>query len=198
MLALLQKAQTLGVLIFNNCTAQSYQSNSNTISLITDKGLYTCKKLIIATNAFIKNLLPSVDIEPGRGQVLITKPIKNLQIKGAFHYDKGYYYFRNINDRILLGGGRNLDFETERTTDFGETPVIKQALEKLLYEVILPNTPFEIDYYWSGIMAFGNPLEPLIAKAESNVFFATRCNGMGIAIGAQTGVDLANLALESL
>ena len=31
--------------------------------------------------------------------------MKNLKIKGSFHYEKGYYYFRNIDNRILLGGG---------------------------------------------------------------------------------------------
>jgi hypothetical protein len=30
--------------------------------------------------------------------------------------DQGYYYFRNIGDRIL--GGRNLDFDVENTTEF--------------------------------------------------------------------------------
>ena len=55
--------------------------------------------------------------------MLITKPIKNLHIKGTFHLDKGYYYFRNIDDRILFGGGRNLDFKTEETTEFGQTEI---------------------------------------------------------------------------
>ena len=58
-------------------------------------------------------------MQPARAQVLITKPIKNLQIKGTFHLDKGYYYFRNIDNRILFGGGRNLDFKTEETSEFG-------------------------------------------------------------------------------
>jgi glycine/D-amino acid oxidase-like deaminating enzyme len=198
MLALIKYAQSTGMLILNNCKVNSYSSNAKAITLSTNRGDYLCNKLILATNAFIKTLIPEVEVMPGRGQVLITKPIKNLKIKGTFHYDKGYYYFRNINNRILLGGGRNLDFETEATTELKETPIIKEALVNLLKETILPNTQFEVDYFWSGIMAFGSPLEPLIAQAENNVFYATRCNGMGIAIGAQTGVDLANLALRNL
>ena len=55
--------------------------------------------------------------------MLITKPLENLHFRGTFHLDKGYYYFRNIDQRILFGGGRNLDFETEETTEFGETLV---------------------------------------------------------------------------
>lgn len=154
--------------------------------------------MIVTTNAYIKDLYPDVDINPGRGQVLITKPIKNLKIKGTFHYDKGYYYFRNINNRILLGGGRNIDFKAEETTTFGQTEPVQSALEKLLREVILPATKYEIDYRWSGIMAFGKILEPFIEEIRPNVFCATRCNGMGVAIGSQSGEDVANLLLNKL
>ena len=88
--------------------------------------------------------------------MLITSQIKNLHIKGTFHLEEGYYYFRNINNRILLGGGRNLDFETEETTQFGETTLIQNKLENLLKTTILPNTAFEITHRWSGIMGVGS------------------------------------------
>jgi hypothetical protein len=49
--------------------------------------------------------------------------------------DQGYYYFRN-GDRILLGGGRNLDFDVE-ITEFAQTEIVQNKLEELLKEVIL-------------------------------------------------------------
>ena len=58
--------------------------------------------------------------------VLITKPIKNLKIKGCFHYDKGFNYFRNINERIMIGGGRNIDFQKEETIQHGINSKIKK------------------------------------------------------------------------
>src|SRR5690606_16004118 len=72
--------------------------------------------LSICTNAFTKDLLPDADVVPGRGQVLITHPIPGLKFKGVFHFDKGYFYFREVDGRVLFGGGRNLDMETETTT----------------------------------------------------------------------------------
>src|SRR5690606_7762328 len=56
--------------------------------------------LSICTNAFAKQLLPEEELTPGRGQVLITKPITKLPFKGVFHFDKGYYYFREIEGRV--------------------------------------------------------------------------------------------------
>lgn len=198
MSALMKYAQQLGIGIFNNCSVDRIEEESKGFCLITKNGNFLCKRLIVTTNAYIKDLYPDVDINPGRGQVLITKPIKNLKIKGTFHYDKGYYYFRNINNRILLGGGRNINFKAEETTTFGQTEPVQSALEKLLKEVILPATKYEIDYRWSGIMAFGKILEPFIEEIRPNVFCATRCNGMGIAIGSQSGEDVANLLLNKI
>jgi glycine/D-amino acid oxidase-like deaminating enzyme len=198
MFALIQYAQQLGISIFNNCTVDRIEEELKGSGLITKNGNFFCKRLIVTTNAFIKALYPDIDINPGRGQVLITKPIKDLKVTGTFHYDKGYYYFRNINGRILLGGGRNIDFKVEETTTFGQTEPVKLALEDLLKNVILPKTTFEIDYRWSGIMAFGKVLEPFIEEIRPNVFCATRCNGMGVAIGSQTGEDVANLLLKKL
>ncbi|WP_449435744.1 NAD(P)/FAD-dependent oxidoreductase [Pedobacter steynii] len=153
---------------------------------------------MLCTNAFVKDLLPSLDVVPGRGQVIITKPIKDLKVKGTFHYNKGYYYFRNIDGRILLGGGRNLDFKTEETTEFGLTELVQNELKKLLSDVILPDTFYEIEQSWSGIMAFGSAIDPIIKEIKPNIFCAVRCNGMGIAMGTQTGEDAARLVMKSL
>ncbi|MFN8309707.1 MAG: FAD-binding oxidoreductase, partial [Chitinophagales bacterium] len=89
---------------------------------------FKTSKAIICTNAFAQKLLPNADIEPGRGQVLITKPLSSLPFKGTFHFDEGYYYFREIDGRVLFGGGRNLDFETEKTTTFAANPAITAQL----------------------------------------------------------------------
>jgi glycine/D-amino acid oxidase-like deaminating enzyme len=58
-------------------------------------------------------------LKPARAQVLITKPIDSLKIKGTFHMDRGYYYFRNIDNRVLIGGGRNLDLKKRKQIDLG-------------------------------------------------------------------------------
>jgi len=197
MFGLIQYVQNLGVTIFNSCEAEEL-INGDKLFVKTKQGNFSGKRIVVTTNAFVNKLIPDLDVKPGRGQVLITKPVKDLKFEGTFHYDKGYYYFRNINNRVLLGGGRNLDFATEETTTLGLTSKIQTALEKLLAEVILPDTNFEIDYRWSGIMAFGNRLEPIVKETSKNIFCAVRCSGMGVAMGSQTGEDVAQLVLKSL
>jgi glycine/D-amino acid oxidase-like deaminating enzyme len=149
----------------------------------------------LATNAFANQLFPGLKVIPGRGQVLVTKPIPGLKLKGTYHFDDGYYYFRNIDGRVLFGGGRNLDFKAEETAEFGHTEIVKDKLTNYLKDVILPNQDFEIDYWWSGIMGFGEDISPIVKQVEPNIFCAVRCNGMGVAMGSLAGEEVAELAL---
>ncbi|HJY11217.1 MAG TPA: FAD-dependent oxidoreductase, partial [Flavobacterium sp.] len=98
-----------------------------------------------------------------------------------------------IGDRILLGGGRNLDFETENTTEFGQTKIVQNKLEDLLKNVILPNREFRIAHRWSGIMGVGNSKKPIVSQLSENVFCGVRLGGMGVAIGSLIGTELADL-----
>lgn len=190
--ALLVKILTAGIKILNNCTVKSFTEDNNAVHISTEHFDFKTKKLFIATNGFAQQLnIP--EVKPARAQVLITKPIKNLQIKGTFHLEKGYYYFRNIDNRILLGGGRNLDFETEETTEFGETEIIQNRLEYLLETVILPKQKIEIDHRWSGIMGVGNQKKAIVKQQSNNVFCGVRLGGMGVAIGSLIGKELAQL-----
>ena len=195
MYTLLNKANNLGVLVLNNCSTERIEHDGGKISLITSQGNFKARKVIVATNAFANQLFPELKVIPGRGQVLVTKPIKGLKLKGTYHFDEGYYYFRNINGRVLFGGGRNLDFKAEETWEFGQTELVKKTLINYLNEVILPGQNAEIDYWWSGIMGFGEDITPIVKQVEPNVFCAVRCNGMGVAMGSLVGEEVAELAL---
>ncbi len=188
--ALLKKVQSLGVKILNNSTVQDFEDTTTSVSVKVNDFEFKTTKLFIATNGFAKQLL-NEEVQPARAQVLITKPIEDLHIKGTFHLDKGYYYFRNIDNRILLGGGRNLDFKTEETTEFGQTVLVQNKLEELLKTTILPKTDFEIDSVWSGIMGVGHQKKAIVKQVENNVFCGVRLGGMGVAIGSTIGKELA-------
>ncbi len=191
--ALLSKVQSKGIKILNNIEVQGYSENNYSIKLKTNAFEMSTSKLLVATNGFASQLLNET-VKPARAQVLITKPIKDLHIKGTFHLDEGYYYFRNIDDRILFGGGRNLDFEGEETTELIQTPLIQNKLESLLRQTILPNIPFEIEHRWSGIMGVGSQKKAIVKQISNNVFCGVRLGGMGVAIGSLVGKELADLA----
>jgi glycine/D-amino acid oxidase-like deaminating enzyme len=189
---LFKKAISIDVNVLFGMELLSYQLFENEVRLETKFGEINTCNLIICTNGFANKFIGDL-IKPARAQVLVTKPIPNLKINGTFHLDRGYYYFRNIGNRILLGGGRNLDIEGETTEDIKTTSLIQNRLNELLHGVILPNSNCEIDYSWAGIMGVGNEKAPIIEKMNNRVAIGVRMGGMGIAIGADVGKKLANL-----
>ena len=200
--ALLKKAIANDILILNQVEVTSHQEKNDSVevTLVTldyasprvGDFSFSTKKLLFATNGFAAQITNN-QVKPARGQVLITEPIPNLDVKGTFHLDKGYYYFRNIDNRILLGGGRNLAFETETTTELGQTELIQNRLEELLKEVILPNTDYKIAHRWSGIMGLGSTKKPIVEQLSEHVYCGVRLGGMGVAIGSLIGQELADL-----
>jgi glycine/D-amino acid oxidase-like deaminating enzyme len=189
---LLKQAAVNDILILNQQKVTSFNDNGTNVEVALGDFSFKTKKLLFATNGFASELTIG-EVKPARAQVLITHPIPNLHLKGTFHFDKGYYYFRNIGDRILFGGGRNFDFQGEATDEFGETQLIQNHLEMLLKEVILPNQEVKIDHRWSGIMGLGASKNPIVEPISNNVFCGVRLGGMGVAIGSLIGTELADL-----
>lgn len=184
---LIQLAVSKGIVILNSVEVHKIDDLKSSVKLLTNMGEIGTKQVIVATNAFANELLKLKDVQPARAQVLITKPIPALAFKGTFHYDEGYYYFRNIGNRVLFGGGRNLDFETETSTEFTLNPKIHKQLDYLLSRVILPSHKFEVEQRWCGIMGVGSEKRPIIKKTSPNVVCAVRMGGMGVAIGTLVG-----------
>ena len=189
---LLRKVQASGVRVLNNTSVKAFSEAGSSVEIETENFSFKTQKLLIATNGFASQLGIS-EVKPARAQVLITYPIKDLDIQGTFHLDKGYYYFRNVYDRILIGGGRNLDRKAEETTEMELTELIQNKLEELLKTTILPKKEFEIDSRWSGIMGVGTQKKPIVKQVSENVFCGVRLGGMGVAIGSNIGRELADL-----
>jgi hypothetical protein len=86
-----------------------------------------------------------------------------------------------------------LAFKEEETTNFSQTVVIQDALDRLLKEIILPGISHEIDRRWSGIMGIGTGKEPILKCVQPNVYCGVRLGGMGVALGSKVGSELADL-----
>lgn len=193
---LLRLALQKGVEIKTGAEAIHIESRNGKNEVIVKDGFhdsihFEAAQVIVCTNAFSSRFFPGEDIQPGRGQVLVTQPIDNLKVKGIFHFDQGYYYFRNVGKRILFGGGRNLDFTTENTTDIRLNEQIQDHLVELLKTDLVPGQDVEIDMQWSGIMAFGATKMPIIKSLEGNIHAGFRLGGMGVALGSMVAVELA-------
>ena len=191
MQSLLKLVHKEGILILNNFEFQSYQTGNNKVYVKTNHVSFETNQLLITTNGFASTIVN--DLKPARAQVLITSPIPSLQIKGTFHMHEGYYYFRNIGNRLLFGGGRHLDFDKESTADMVLNKTIQNELARILKHQILPNYDYDIEKRWTGIMGVGSKKQPIIKSIDRNVHCGVRLGGMGIAIGCYVGKQLTKL-----
>ena len=198
--SLRSKVNQKDISFFSNLTLTGFETNEKknqlSLSLKNQDFNLHCEKLAICNNAFATQMFPSLEISPGRGLVILTEPISNLKLDGSFHYQEGFYYFRNIKNRILLGGGRSLDLKTENTSSFGINPKIKSQLKDDLQNFIYPKQKVSLAMEWSGIMAFGEDKMPIIKKYQKNIALGVKLGGMGVAIGSQVGKKLANLLTD--
>jgi glycine/D-amino acid oxidase-like deaminating enzyme len=203
-LALQQAVQSKGVQILFNTEVKKFKSHKKGVTIQTNlEAPLETKQLLICTNGFAKQLMPSLDVVPARGQVFITEPIPNLQFKGTFHFDEGFYYFRNVGNRLLLGGARNKDFKNEKTYSLETSPIIQKTLEDFMMKRILPkgSKKPKIELRWSGTMGMGKIKKPIIEELQPNIFCAVRMSGMGVAIApivAERAVKLMKDLAQSI
>jgi gamma-glutamylputrescine oxidase len=149
-------------------------------------------KVVCAVNGFSSELL-DVPVKPARGFILVTKPVDGLPWRGTFHYDRGYIYFRNVGDRLLLGGARNLAADEETTARFGVNPAIREHLYRFADQTLKLPSGWEADIEWSGIMGMTENKEPIVKEVEKGLFVAAGLSGMGIAIGMEVAANLVEL-----
>jgi len=192
--ALIRLAQKEGVRILNGMDVRGFEESGKHISVFGSQGLLLkAEQIHVATNGFAKLLFPNLDVAPARAQVLISTPVADLKLSGTFHLEEGYYYFRNVGNRILLGGGRNLDVDSETTTELNITARIQNKLDDLLREVIAPNERVSIEHRWAGVMGIGKDKRPIVERLSDRLSCSVKMGGMGVALGTAIGKRSAEM-----
>ena len=70
---------------------------------------------------------------------------------------------------------------------------IQNSLDHYLQTLIIPETNYEIDCRWAGIMAFGKDKLPIIERVSPNVIAGVRMGGMGVALSGVTAERIAEI-----
>ncbi|MEO8084848.1 MAG: FAD-dependent oxidoreductase, partial [Ardenticatenales bacterium] len=133
----------------------------------TDRGAIAAEVVIVATNAWLPELLPDLGdlIVPVRGQVLSTAPLPTRVIRGAWSLNDGYEYLQQLSDgRIVFGGMRPAAPDREVGPAYLAADVntaIHADLDAWL-AARFPSLPLSVERRWAGPMGWTADRLPLV------------------------------------
>jgi glycine/D-amino acid oxidase-like deaminating enzyme len=192
-------AAQAGILVYGGVDVQTLEEGDGGVFLhaasAADRRIlrFQAAQVALCTNGFLNQLAPDCNIQPARGQMVLTAAVPGLRWRGTYHMDEGYYYFRNVGEQVLLGGARNLDPSSEATVHMELTKTIQDRLEQVLSEILFPGEQIPIVQRWSGIMGFSADKLPLVRSLSPRTVIGFGCNGMGVALSADIAARTAEL-----
>lgn len=177
-------AQTLsdnGVQVFEQTRALRYQSLQDGIAVETEQGRITCRKLVLACNAYIDQLDPKLNqkILPvgcfqvatevlSEDRVAALLPNNSCVTDNQFILD---YFRRSADNRLLFGGG---------CTYMGGIPKdIDGFIKPLLTRVFPQLSDVKIDYAWGGHLDCSVRRTPDVGH-EGDVYWLHGYSGHGV------------------
>jgi gamma-glutamylputrescine oxidase len=149
--------------------------------------------VVLATNAYSPQLVPSVRIRPIRAQMLATapEPTRVTDLPVYSHY--GFRYWRQLaSGEVLVGGWRDTSPESEETYDAEPTAEIQEHLDRALEELRVKR---EVTHRWAGTMGFTEDGLPMAGLLEGmpNVYICAGFTGHGMGFAFITAMSLANM-----
>jgi len=162
----------------------------------TPEGVARARTLVIAANAYAPLLCPRLAplIAARRGQMLATAPLEREVASRPTLAHWGYQYWRQLPDRrLVIGGWRDTQLDTEVGYEEMPTESIQQAIERGLAELVPEGAA--IERRWAGIMGFARDGRPLVGwlDPEHHVAIAAGFTGHGLSMAPACTVDLAEM-----
>ena len=187
-----------GVALVDDCAALSLEKTTSGFRVETTKGPIEAGDVILATNGYTTGR-PSKELNrlivPIGSYIIVTEPVGKETADHVFPSEAMTYtrkrllnYMRRTHDdRILLGGRRNL----HPGLDLAESARdLRQSLIAYWPEL----SDLEITHVWGGKLGVTFDLTPHIGRVDG-AWYALGYAGHGVALSCQLGFELAGMLL---
>jgi gamma-glutamylputrescine oxidase len=167
-------------------------------TVTTDGGTVSADQLVLATDGYTHGLVPELDrlITPARAQMLATEPLGMRHFEHVVYARAGWDYWQQIPDgRLLIGGQRDLELESEFTRDDEPTPSVQGRIEQLA-RMLVPALP-AVTHRWAGSMGFTPDWLPLVGAlpGRPGVWVSLGYSGHGNVLALTCGEGVAHALL---
>jgi len=146
--------------------------------------------VVVCTDGYPSGLLGQIEglIIPTRGQVIATEPIPERVFEVPHYGRHGFDYWHQAGDgRIVVGGFRDVSFDTEFTADEQLTEPVQTALHAFVNGLL--GRELRVDYAWAGIFGLVMDFLPVVGRVPGleNVWVAGGYSGHGNVLGFACG-----------
>jgi glycine/D-amino acid oxidase-like deaminating enzyme len=153
--------------------------------------------VVVATDGLTAGLLPELEaaVVPVRGQMLATAPVAERLFDRPHYARHGFDYWQQLDDgRLVVGGKRDVSFETEYTDVEETTPLVQERLEAFTADLL--GAPPAVTHRWAGIWGETADRLPLAGPVPGRpgVWVAGGYSGHGNVLGFACG-DLVARAI---
>ncbi len=166
-------------------------------SRVIDLSELDASLVVVATDGYPSGLLGELEglIIPTRGQMIATAPLAERLFELPHYGRHGFdYWHQDADGRLVVGGFRDSDLESEFTDSEETTPRIQAALEQFA-EQLLGYRP-RIEHRWAGVFGLVPDLMPVVGEVpgREGAWVAGGYSGHGNVLGLMFG-DLAARAI---
>jgi gamma-glutamylputrescine oxidase len=152
---------------------------------------------LVATDGYPSGLLGALEglIIPTRGQMIATEPLPEVRYAMPHYGRHGYdYWHQNAEGRLIVGGFRDADMDSEFTAEEATTERIQVALDAFAESLL--GRAVEVTHRWSGIFGLVPDLMPVVGPlpGRDGAWVAGGYSGHGNVLGLMCG-DLVAQAM---
>ena len=191
-LGLAKAAREAGARIFENSKVERLEIGRPAVA-VTEKGRVTADFVVLAGNAYLGELVPSIraKIMPVGTYIAATTTLGENRAKSLIPDDLAVadtnfvlnYYRRSPDHRMLFGG--RVSYSTLMPPD------LPRALRHKMLEVFPQLDDVSFDFTWGGFVAITVERTPDVGRVAPNVYYAQGYSGTGVALSGVVGKIVA-------
>lgn len=193
-LLLAKLAEKAGAKVFEHSPAERIERIGSAWRVTSGEGKVDAKHVVVCVSALDRRLhqWSGSAVLPVATHVAVTEPLKQDVIKtfsAVADTRRAGDYYRLIADGRILWGGRI-------TTRLAEPNHLAELMLGDMAKTFPALGEAQVDYAWSGKMAYALNKMPLIGKDPDGIWYATGFGGHGLNTTAMAGVVIARAIAE--
>ena len=192
---LAEAAARAGATLVEQAEVTTVEKSGGALVAVTPRGRIRTGRILVATNGYTGTIFPSIrrGIVPIGSYSIVTEPLPadlaeeilpgNRMVWTSRRFLN--YFRRTPDDRILMGGRRNLKTDLDLADS-------ARDLRSRLVEFFPQLAPFATSHVWGGKLGATFDLLPHIGHRDG-VWYAMGYGGHGVALGTYLGAETAML-----